>query len=264
MEYHEIAGMFPMMSAEERAELKASIKNDGYDNLHPIMLFGGKILDGRNRYEVCVELDVQFPTEEYVDDDPVGFVIKENLTRRHLDQGQRAAIAAEMLPLYEKYKPHGGDRKSEEYQVDKNVHLKDRPRKQAAESVGVGEVYVQEAKHIKERNEDVFEHVKNKKLNIPTAKALVDLDDKDVEEVLESMKKDNLSNKEVQQVVKEKRLKAQGIQSPKFSIALYGDNIYFSHIKASDKRWDDHVIDQPEYPTLTRWSRLYKTKKTEN
>ena len=99
-EYHEIANIFPMMSPEERAELKAGMKQDGYDESHPIWLYQNKIIDGRNRYEIASELDIEPLFSEYKGTNPLGFVIQENLHRRHLTVGQRAIVATKMKPIF--------------------------------------------------------------------------------------------------------------------------------------------------------------------
>lgn len=264
LQYHELANMFPMMSADEKAELKAGIEMNGFDESHPIILFEGMILDGRNRYEVAQELGIDVPLKEYEGNDPVNFVIQENLYRRHLETGQKAMIAVDIKKMWQKYNPQGRPMKENEKAgnfawIDSNSQNRDIAGKQ----IGVSGRYVDEAESIKNRDEKVAEHVKQGNINIPTAKALTELEQEDREEILNLIQKDNLSNKEIQQITKEKRLKAQGVQSSKVAISLYGDNIYFSHVEASDKRWDDHIIDKPEYPTLTRWSRFYHPDRTE-
>ena len=49
--FHPICLLFPEMSPEEIQELATDIKAKGL--LHPIILYEGKILDGRNRYLTC-------------------------------------------------------------------------------------------------------------------------------------------------------------------------------------------------------------------
>lgn len=99
---HPLAAAFPEMSAEEFADLKASIKDHGLR--HAVVLLDGQILDGRNRDAACVELKIPPFYREYdpaLDGEvPVAFVADENLNRRNLTIGQRAAIAAELEPYF--------------------------------------------------------------------------------------------------------------------------------------------------------------------
>jgi hypothetical protein len=80
--------------------LADDIKAKGLTEL--IMLFEGKILDGRNRYRACelakVELSADHFTQ-YEGNDPLGFVISKNLHRRHLSTSQRSIIAAEIAKM---------------------------------------------------------------------------------------------------------------------------------------------------------------------
>lgn len=124
---HPLAELFPPISAAEMTELRDSIKKSGLN--HPITLFEGKILDGRNRYEACLLAGVQPEFQEFGGDDPVEFVISENLQRRHLSVGQRAAIALQLSSA-----KWGGDRTSEAYKQERNSAL---GRRKTADSLGV-------------------------------------------------------------------------------------------------------------------------------
>lgn len=53
MQFHELADLFPMLCEEELSELADQIERDGFDTTHPIVIFEGKILDGRNRWRAC-------------------------------------------------------------------------------------------------------------------------------------------------------------------------------------------------------------------
>ena len=99
MDFHETANIFPMMSEHELSSLAEDIKQNGLQNA--ITLCEGKILDGRNRFEACRIAGVEPEYETFVGDDPLKAVISLNLMRRHLDESQRAVIAARVanMPL---------------------------------------------------------------------------------------------------------------------------------------------------------------------
>src|SRR6185312_3858258 len=77
--------------------LKADIAKNGV--IEPIVFLGEFILDGRNRYEIARELGIEYPRVEYTGDDPLGFVLAKNLSRRHLTDRQRADVAARLAKL---------------------------------------------------------------------------------------------------------------------------------------------------------------------
>jgi hypothetical protein len=89
---HPIANIFPRMSNAEFDDLVEDIKEKGLQE--HIWLYEGKILDGRNRYQACKDAGKPCPTRNYTGNDPHGFVISANLKRRHLDESQRASVAA--------------------------------------------------------------------------------------------------------------------------------------------------------------------------
>lgn len=90
-EFHPAANTFPMMSENEFFALTESIKSFG-GNRVPIKLFEGKILDGRNRYLACRELNIEATFEQWNGDDPYGYVWDTNAERRHLDQQRKAIL----------------------------------------------------------------------------------------------------------------------------------------------------------------------------
>jgi ParB-like chromosome segregation protein Spo0J len=110
-EFHPFANAFPMMSDQEFAELVADIKAHGLQE--DISIYRGKIIDGRNRYRAIVELGLNI--DGFVrhidaaedggsgrlnnDEEALAFVISKNLVRRHLDETQRAMVAARLSGL---------------------------------------------------------------------------------------------------------------------------------------------------------------------
>jgi ParB-like chromosome segregation protein Spo0J len=65
----------------------------------PVILFEGKILDGRHRYEACRDAKVECDFKPYAGHDPLGFAISLNLRRRHLTSSQRAMLAGKLANL---------------------------------------------------------------------------------------------------------------------------------------------------------------------
>ena len=51
MDNHDYSNIFPMIEGEDFMQLVVSIRDHGLD--HPIVIFDGKILDGRNRFAAC-------------------------------------------------------------------------------------------------------------------------------------------------------------------------------------------------------------------
>jgi ParB-like chromosome segregation protein Spo0J len=96
LEFHPLANLFPLIEGVEFDELVADIKANGLSE--PIVVFDDKILDGRNRYRACVAAGVQHRVMPYRGA-PLAFVISKNLHRRHLDESQRAIVAARIATL---------------------------------------------------------------------------------------------------------------------------------------------------------------------
>jgi 16S rRNA G966 N2-methylase RsmD len=97
MDFHPIAEAFPLLEGKDFENLRQDIATNGL--LEPIWTYEGKILDGRNRYRACLAVGVELRYREYTGDDPVGFVVSLNLNRRHLNESQRAVIAARIANM---------------------------------------------------------------------------------------------------------------------------------------------------------------------
>lgn len=94
---HPFASRFRMMSDLEFEALKEDIRENGVQE--KILLFRGQILDGRNRFKACVELDKEGtlpagnpPFADFVgtDEEAGRHVTSLNLLRRHLTKSEKA------------------------------------------------------------------------------------------------------------------------------------------------------------------------------
>ena len=164
MKFHEIADLFPLIDGDEFKLLCEDIKKEGLN--HPVILLGDEILDGRNRYRACIEVGIEPRYENFEGDDPLAFVLSENLHRRHLTASQRAALAAEVANMTQsdagKQYGRGQDSSDEIVQAISN--------KEASELFQVGTTSIKEAKAIKERYPSKFRELKTGRKTIQQAK----------------------------------------------------------------------------------------------
>lgn len=98
-DFHPFSKLFPLITGEEYIAFKSDIEAHG--QRAPILLYEGKILDGRNRYRCCVDLQREPVVEQFNGDDALAHVLSLNLYRRQLNVAQRALIAAEFSSLRE-------------------------------------------------------------------------------------------------------------------------------------------------------------------
>jgi ParB-like chromosome segregation protein Spo0J len=89
LKYHPIADVFPLTEGDEFDELVCDVKNRGLR--HPIILFEGMILDGRNRQRACEKAGRAPRYEEFkgTTEEAERLVISENINRRHLKPDER-------------------------------------------------------------------------------------------------------------------------------------------------------------------------------
>lgn len=107
--FHPLAEVFPLIEGEDFNSLVQSIKDNGLQ--HPVVLYDGKVLDGRNRYRACLAAEIEPKTEVFAGRDPLQFVLTNNLHRRHLTESQRAMVAARIATLKQgdnQHSPYGG------------------------------------------------------------------------------------------------------------------------------------------------------------
>jgi ParB-like chromosome segregation protein Spo0J len=91
----------PLLEDRDLDSLVTDIRTHGLREA--VVLFEGAILDGRNRYRACQIAEVVPRFEDWTPlhpgDTPLTFVLSRNLERRHLNESQRAMIAARLANL---------------------------------------------------------------------------------------------------------------------------------------------------------------------
>lgn len=135
LEQHELSAAFPAMSDTELIALTDDVAAHGQRDAGT--LFEGKVLDGWHRYQACELAGVEFKADQYIGDDPVGFVMSRNAHRRHLTASQRAAA----IVLCSEWKPVGSNQHGGSTPGGEALSTK-----QMAEAAGVGTTTVEEAK----------------------------------------------------------------------------------------------------------------------
>lgn len=100
--FHPLANLLPLMEGATFEELASDIRSNG--QREDIVTLDGMILDGRNRYRACLAASVaprfrEFGWDSGDGDDALAFVVSKNLKRRHLNESQRAMVAARLATM---------------------------------------------------------------------------------------------------------------------------------------------------------------------
>lgn len=163
-EYHELSTVFSSFEdTEEFKKLVEDIKRDGLN--HPILLWQGKIVDGRHRHKACHLAGVE-PRYEHLPDgmtlqQVMDRVVAENILRRHLTTGQRAMIAAALANMTSGYRTD----------VEPKANLPEvKSNADAAKSLNVSERTVKDAKEVKRDAPDLAEKVARGEMSLNAAK----------------------------------------------------------------------------------------------
>lgn len=185
---HPAAQKFPMMTGAEFTQLAEDIAEHGLRE--PLWLWRDPddgteyLLDGRNRLAACAESGTAVRTRYYDGDDPISFVVSLNVTRRHLNEGQKAFIALELVPLYQEQTEKSRraaisvSRSAVSKTTADRQESQPKPRNpesthRAAALVGTSGRSVARAKRIKEKAPDLQEKVESGELAIDRADRII-------------------------------------------------------------------------------------------
>lgn len=168
IEAHPAANLFPVLGKDGLRALADEIQAHGL--MHPIVLYEGLVLDGRNRLAACELIGREAETIQWDGKgaSPTEWVIATNLHRRNLTPSQHAAVAVEALPMLEAEAKErqrlglkrGTESPSRSIESDGEDSRANRSNVKAAKQFGVGHATVSRAKHIKKEAPELFEKVK--------------------------------------------------------------------------------------------------------
>ena len=251
LKFHPLANLFPLLGEEELTTLAQDIADNGLRL--PITLHEGMILDGRNRYTACVMANVVPLFVDFDGDDPVKFVISTNLHRRHLNESQRAMVAAKIESM-----KHGGSRKDQ----DANLHLDSVTRSQAATLLHVSPRTVANAKKVeREAIPEVVTAVESGKLPVSVAATIAEASPEKQREVIAKDDKKAIlaASKEIRkEMTEERRAKRtqQIVEAVQNNKPLDGSLGTFAVIYADppwayDSSESDTRVVENHYPTMT-------------
>lgn len=244
-EIHDLCKLFPPMPEDQFNSLIDSIRDHGL--LTPIMLHEGKILDGRHRYKACINLGIEPSFEEYEGEDALGYVIALNLSRRHLDESQRAMIGARIANLT------GAGRPSKEI-----AHISAITGSDAAKMMSVGRRNVVHAKKVlREGTQELADAVDSGKIAVTVAAKIAEMEPDQQAQIIAAPRPDQAVKKVARQG-KEQELAERTITQTMHSVdkvygVIYADPPWryetFSE-NGMDRSADNH------YPTMNMFDML--------
>lgn len=170
LEIHPFANRFRMMSELEFEALKEDISQNGVQE--EILLYRGKILDGRNRFRACIELEKEgrlppgnpkFDKFDGSEEDAGRHVTSLNLMRRHLTKSEKAMTL--VLDGLVALPPTDGTRRQPGTGRDSIMEVGRR--------YGVNHMTLYKAAYIRAHDEDLARAVAEGKYSVPVAEKMI-------------------------------------------------------------------------------------------
>lgn len=191
LEYHDLANLLPMPTEGEMQLLRESIQKEGQKD--PIVLLGGKILDGRSRYEACLTIGTPVISRLYDPEtdgpSPTAWVMAKNVYRRHLNAAQRAAIVGAAMAHFEaeakarlektQFKAPEEPKDGASMPPDGQAMPAQRAAEAAADSVQVSATSVKLAKRLHKQAPDLHAQVVKGEISLNRAIEILDQRKKD-------------------------------------------------------------------------------------
>lgn len=274
----EFKRLIPPQTPEEHAGLEAMIIAEGCRD--PLITWGGTLVDGHNRYEICTRLNIPFETREMFFDDVdavMVWIIDNQLSRRNLQPIDRVSAVEKKRDILEKQaRARQGERN--DLKPDFPVNLpesgdesdwSDPPEKkrenevneQLAQSVGVSRKTYEALKEVNETGSDALKDVvRQKDVGASTAQVIATLPHEEQDEIVAKGRDEILrAAKEIQQAKQEEKRaaleakKAEILKVSQAELAEVKPTLY--HQPCSDflatlaNKSQDLLITDPPYST---------------
>lgn len=197
---------FPKMRMKEYDALVEDIRVNGIQE--PITLYEGKILDGRARYQACLETGRELKFQRPGDISPISYLIAKNVNRRHLNASQKAVLALQYLPYFEveaQQRMKAGIEYHEisAYELDLDISEEALPKDLRAKFpqggkgrardflgllIGISGRYITDARKIQSKAPELLNDVWEGYINIPAAKRLLKIPEKERSTIIHNFK----------------------------------------------------------------------------
>ena len=261
-DFHPICLLFPRMTDEELRELADDLRIKGL--LHDIVLYEGKILDGRNRYLACPMAGVEPRFSEWDGEgSPLEWVISENMVRRHLTSSQRAVLALELLPMLEQ---EAAERMRRGPTIRKNLRMvggNGEAREIAARMTNSNAAYVQLLKAVRTQAPELLDRVRDGILRVPDAAKLAKLSRSERKGVLRLCDGKPVKGSELRDVLRQAKNDVRHRAAQAFarsSKSVSTQNVLVGDMAMLHDRLEDDSVDffltDPPYADVDSYERL--------
>lgn len=246
--FHPLANIFPLIEGPEFDELVWSLKVSGLRE--PIVVHEGLVIDGRNRQRACEAAEVACVYQPLpADADPLAYVLDKNLRRRHLNESQRAMVAANLATM----------RQGERMDVEPSAKLQKVAQGDAAKRLSVSPRSVADAVKVKnEASPELRKAVERGAVPVSSAAKLITSPVEEQRRVAESIDPAKAARTEISRHNRDGRLEEIKEQSGSASPALVATRKYA--LIYADPPWQFDVWSREtglekcpdrHYPTMT-------------
>lgn len=173
-----IFNIFPEASDEDFNRLLEDIRNNGFDQSQPVIVYDGGILDGWNRYRACQAIGISPAIKTFDGDQSAAMrLVMRTNKRRNLNKGQWATIAIEAEDVLAALSKEAEERMKAGVRTPDNLGKKisqgseeeHKTAHKAAELFNTNRTYINQAAKVKASAPEAFEKVKAGKMTLQDA-----------------------------------------------------------------------------------------------